>query len=88
MEPFYIDPDIRKAETLPASFYRSDEIFEKLKRLKTKSMSIEYVKPGRSDRYTIHGSILSVQERLVLVRGVVTDLDSRTIATPVATCCC
>ena len=31
MEKFYIDPDITKAETLPASFYRDDEIFERIK---------------------------------------------------------
>lgn len=30
MEKFYIDPDISKAETLPASFYRSDIVFEQL----------------------------------------------------------
>lgn len=28
---FYIDPDIRKAETLPASFYRNQEVFDALK---------------------------------------------------------
>lgn len=28
---FHIDPDIRKAETLPASFYKDPEIFEALK---------------------------------------------------------
>lgn len=28
---FYIDPDIRKAETLPATFYRDRQIFEELK---------------------------------------------------------
>lgn len=28
---FYIDPDITKAETLPASFYRNSEVFEALK---------------------------------------------------------
>ena len=31
MEQFFIDPDITKAETLPASFYRSDTVFERLK---------------------------------------------------------
>ena len=31
MESFYINPDIRKAQTLPASFYRSDTIFDVLK---------------------------------------------------------
>lgn len=29
---FTIDPDIRKAETLPAEFYRSSEVYEELKR--------------------------------------------------------
>lgn len=29
--PFFVDPDIRKAETLPASFYRSQEVFEEIK---------------------------------------------------------
>lgn len=29
--PFYIDPDIKKAETLPAEFYRSEEVFERIK---------------------------------------------------------
>ncbi len=28
---FFIDPDISKAETLPASFYRDPEIFEAIK---------------------------------------------------------
>ena len=28
---FFIDPDITKAETMPASFYRDQEVFEKLK---------------------------------------------------------
>lgn len=28
---FFVDPDIRKAETLPAAFYRSDEVFERMK---------------------------------------------------------
>ena len=28
---FYIDPDIRKAETLPASFYRDEKVFKALK---------------------------------------------------------
>lgn len=28
---FFVDPDIRKAETLPGSFYRSAEVFEQLK---------------------------------------------------------
>ena len=28
---FYIDPDISKAETLPADFYRNETIFEKVK---------------------------------------------------------
>lgn len=31
MEKFYIDPDITKAETLPAQFYKSEKVFEKLK---------------------------------------------------------
>lgn len=31
MEHIYIDPDITKAETLPAHFYRSDTIFDELK---------------------------------------------------------
>ena len=31
MTSFHIDPDITKAETLPASFYREQAIFEKLK---------------------------------------------------------
>lgn len=31
MDDFFIDPDITKAETLPPRFYRSQEIFEKLK---------------------------------------------------------
>ncbi len=31
MSEFYIDPDIKKAETLPASFYQSDAVFEQLK---------------------------------------------------------
>ena len=31
MENFHIDEDIKKAETLPATFYRSDEVFELLK---------------------------------------------------------
>ena len=31
MEHMYIDPDITKAETLPAHFYRSDPIFDELK---------------------------------------------------------
>ena len=30
-ENFYIDPDITKAETLPASFYKSQSVFEVLK---------------------------------------------------------
>ncbi|NHF58547.1 aromatic ring-hydroxylating dioxygenase subunit alpha [Flavobacteriaceae bacterium TP-CH-4] len=30
-KPFHIDKDITKAETLPASFYRDSEVFEKLK---------------------------------------------------------
>ena len=28
---YFIDPDIRKAETLPAEFYRSEEIFQAVK---------------------------------------------------------
>lgn len=28
MKPFHVDPDIRKAETLPAEFYTRDEVFE------------------------------------------------------------
>ena len=31
MENFHIDEDIKKAETLPAKFYRSDEVFKLLK---------------------------------------------------------
>lgn len=31
MGTFYINPDIRKAETLPAYFYQSEEVFQKLK---------------------------------------------------------
>ena len=31
MYDFHVDPDITKAETLPASFYRSDAVFEALK---------------------------------------------------------
>ncbi len=31
MKQFFIDPDIKKAETLPASFYRSPEVFDALK---------------------------------------------------------
>ena len=31
MDKFYIDADIRKAETLPAHFYKSQEVFDKLK---------------------------------------------------------
>jgi choline monooxygenase len=31
MDKFYINPDITMAETLPASFYKSKEVFEKLK---------------------------------------------------------
>lgn len=31
MEKFYINPDITKAETLPASFYRDDAVFEHIK---------------------------------------------------------
>ena len=31
MENFHVDEDIKKAETLPATFYRSDEVFELLK---------------------------------------------------------
>ena len=31
MDKFYIDPDITKAETLPAQFYKSEKVFEKLK---------------------------------------------------------
>ncbi|MFT5777620.1 MAG: choline monooxygenase [Crocinitomicaceae bacterium] len=31
MKTFYIDSDITKAETLPASFYQSEEVFEKIK---------------------------------------------------------
>ena len=28
MRPLYIDPDIRQAETLPASFYRDETMFK------------------------------------------------------------
>ncbi|NQY05628.1 MAG: Rieske 2Fe-2S domain-containing protein [Flavobacteriaceae bacterium] len=31
MEKFYINPDISQAETLPASFYKSDTVFERIK---------------------------------------------------------
>ncbi len=31
MEKYYVDPDIAIAETLPASFYRSEEVFELMK---------------------------------------------------------
>ena len=31
MKNFHVDEDIKKAETLPASFYRDDEVFEFLK---------------------------------------------------------
>jgi len=31
MEHFYIHPDITKAETLPASFYRSQDVFDAIK---------------------------------------------------------
>ena len=31
MTKFYIDPDITKAETLPAKFYKSQEVFDRLK---------------------------------------------------------
>ena len=31
MEKFFVDPDITQAETLPPRFYKSQEIFEKLK---------------------------------------------------------
>ena len=37
---FYIDSDIKKAETLPASFYKDEQIFKELKEkifLKSKS---------------------------------------------------
>ena len=27
MTPFHVDPDIRKAETLPAEFYTRDDVF-------------------------------------------------------------
>jgi choline monooxygenase len=30
-EKFYVDPDIKKASTLPASFYREEEVFEAMK---------------------------------------------------------
>jgi len=30
LKPFYINPDITQAETLPSSFYRSEEIFNLL----------------------------------------------------------
>ncbi|MFT7611883.1 MAG: choline monooxygenase [Parvicellaceae bacterium] len=32
MESFHVHPDIKKAETLPASFYSSDAVFEKLRK--------------------------------------------------------
>ena len=28
---YFIDPDIRKAETLPSEFYRNNDVYEKLK---------------------------------------------------------
>ena len=31
MENFHVDENIKKAETLPARFYRSEEVFELLK---------------------------------------------------------
>ena len=31
MNHFHVDEDITKAETLPAAFYRDDEVFEQLK---------------------------------------------------------
>ena len=31
MEKFYIHPDITKAETLPAHFYRDDVVFDRIK---------------------------------------------------------
>ena len=31
MDKFYINPDITKAETLPANFYKSEEVVAKLK---------------------------------------------------------
>ena len=30
-QPFFVHPDIKKAETLPASFYRSQSVFEVVK---------------------------------------------------------
>jgi len=33
MTKYFIDPDITKAETLPAQFYKSQEVFDKLKEL-------------------------------------------------------
>ncbi|MFT5103322.1 MAG: choline monooxygenase, partial [Candidatus Latescibacterota bacterium] len=31
MNPYHIDPDITKAETLPAEFYKSNAVFNALK---------------------------------------------------------
>ena len=31
MEKFYINPDITSAQTLPATFYRSQEVFDAIK---------------------------------------------------------
>ena len=31
MNEFYVNPDITKAETLPADFYKNEAVFEELK---------------------------------------------------------
>ena len=55
MENFHVDEDIKKAETLPATFYRSDEVFELLKERVFKSSyqwfgSLHFFNPGQNNK--------------------------------------
>ena len=51
---FEIDPDIRKAETIPAEFYRSSEVYEQLKK---KVFAKCWHFAGDSDNVKVPGSI-------------------------------
>jgi choline monooxygenase len=72
MNRFQIDPDIRKAETLPASFYKSETLFEELKDSIFKKtwqwIGHEQLVPFSSSHYPFFLLENYLTEPLVLVR--------------------
>ncbi|MCC6865168.1 MAG: Rieske 2Fe-2S domain-containing protein [Ignavibacteria bacterium] len=74
LKKFIIEPDIRKAETLPAEFYRSDEVFEIIKEKVFKNSwqlvtDLDKVKlPGSVFPYTFLEGIIN--EPLLITRDM------------------